>query len=372
MANKTNTQGLYTFMQRFGNKEINLAVNSIVSNLSKAFKQVETETQKELDKIEIDLDLAEKLKKALSKAEKELKGKSLKLSTDLFKNILSTDGSKEAIDNFINSFEQQINSLKKVKISLGDMFDVADDKVIDDLVKKTEKIEELQSKMDRTTSKSSKTNFSNRLKKEQEAYDELVKSVINADKTISNSNIATGNKIVNKKAGNEVAKFTGSIKELEAELIKLTKKTLDIDVKADTKDIEKFLSLYKQLESQKKITNEDIKDYFGYFMEEPKYKKYFESLSFSEPEKEEIKKGTGSGVGGSEVDAELLRQQREEVNKLTETLEKTKNNLDEVTQKYKEQSSVVSELENKLKVLEGLNDPKVIESDNYINIIFEL
>ena len=369
MANKTNTQGLYTFMQRFGNKEINLAVNSIVSNLSEAFKQVETETQKELDKIEIDLDLAEKLKKALSKAEKELKGKSLKLSTDLFKNILSTDGSKEAIDNFINSFEQQINSLKKVKISLGDMFDVTDDKVIDDLVKKTEKIEELQSKMDRTTSKSSKTRYANQLKDMQLEYDNLIQSLTQATTALDKYNVEMD---VAKKKAVEIAKSQ------KGNFI-VNDKNLN-DMKDLIGYLQRYINLGGQLEDirfdigggfmdlSKIFNNKDLDKYFG------KYKDDFEELrkSISITSIGEDRTGSGSGIGGSEVDAELLRQQREEVNKLTETLEKTKNNLDEVTQKYKEQSSVVSELENKLKVLEGLNDPKVIESDEYKNITSEL
>ena len=78
------------------------------------------------------------------------------------------------------------------------------------------------------------------------------------------------------------------------------------------------------------------------------------------------------GTGGQLFDESELKKQQQELNNVRESLTKANAQLDEMNQKYSEQSNLINELENKLKALEGLNDPKVIESDEYKRITEEL
>ena len=89
-------------------------------------------------------------------------------------------------------------------------------------------------------------------------------------------------------------------------------------------------------------------------------------------QRESLTKGSIVGTEETGIDESKLKEQEQELNKIRESLTKTEAQLDEVNKKYSEQSSIINELESKIKALEGFNDPKVIESDEYKNITTEL
>lgn len=348
-----NSIGLKVFTESLSEANVKKMFDQIVGVIAKQTKKTENDIENEFKGIKFGDDLSNQIILELKKAEKNLGKQSYKFSVDLFKGLLDSNGSEEKIKEVFNSFKSGLLELDKLKKSIGndEIFFNIDEKSLDNLIKKQREIIKLNEEIETATSKRGKTVKQNKLQVAQTDFDNML------------SSIKVG---VNIEGVEESKK---SLKELESILSELTKKELDVDKRSDNKKIKDFIKYYQQYENMMKSSgkkvNEDFKDYYDYFTKiNANFKKYAD-------EQAEILK-LSKNNDQTNTDKKSIHNQEQEINKMKESLEKTKNSLDEITNKYQEQSSIISELQNKLKALEGINDPKIIESDEYNRINEEL
>lgn len=348
-----NSMGLKVFTESLSESNVNKMFNQVIKTISKESGKLESEVENEFKGIKFGDDLSNQIISELKKAEKNLGKHSYKFSVDLFKGLLDSNGSEEKIKEVFNSFKKELLELDKLKKSIGndEIFFNIDEKSLDNLIKKQREIIKLNEEIEKATSKRGKTVKQNKLQVAQTDFDKML------------SNVKVG---VNIEGVEESKK---SLKELESILSELTKKELDVDKRSDNKKIKDFIKYYQQYEnimkSSGKKVNEDLKDYYDYFI---KSNSNFKKYADEQAKKLELSKNSKQ----EKVDNKSINNQEQEINKMRESLEKTQATLDEITKKYNEQSSIITELEKKLKVLEGLNDPKIVESEEYKRINEEL
>ena len=399
------TLGIQALVQSYDDK----AVDQALSALAAKFRKSTDDINKELNKIGIDKDVLNNIVKQLQALPEEVRKKTQGMSFDLFSDLINANGAEEKIDEAFNKFANKIQSFSDLRnrINNDEIIIKADYSQIDELIGKTEKLIELQkelSEWQRGTSRTKKSINSDISGLESEIKSGITNLNVDAGQVGVGVGVNVDNKAlteVNKKieeteeslksARAEAEKYGGSLDELKKKIDTTYKNSLDKDTQKSTDAFRKSVQDYiKSGGSQKDLSN-DVLDW--YKMSGLNYPKNFIPLDqiSSESEqaqqkiqelenaladlykqRESLTKGSIVDTEETGIDESKLKEQEQELNKIRESLAKTETQLDEVNKKYSEQSGVINELESKVKALEGLNDPKVIESDEYKNITTEL
>ena len=355
--------GIQALVQSYDKKAISQAFTEIASQLNKSVDDLNDD----LNKIKIDKDVVNNLVNQLKALPEEIRKKTQGMSFDLFSDLINADGAEEKIDKAIETFSNKMKSFVKLRDSIGN------DKIIietdlsdlDELIKKEEKILSLETQIQGLRQQTKKYRTGNdQIKSIEDEINAWVqnrqqvdKYNVEIDEVKKNiTELAKSNRNIN--WSNIDNKNVDTIKEMVGWLERYVQLTGDISGLKELNipgviDLRKLFSgditsVDPNLTQQVKDFQDMVKRYSGNF-------------------------NTDVNIQSSgSIDTQKLKEQEQEINKIRESLTKTESQLEQVNQKYSEQSNLVSELENKLKALEGISNPKVIETDEYKNIISEL
>ena len=355
--------GIQALVQSYDKKAISQAFTEIASQLNKSVDDLNDD----LNKIKIDKDVVNNLVNQLKALPEEVRKKTQGMSFDLFSDLINADGAEEKIDKAIETFSNKMKSFVKLRDSIGN------DKIIietdlsdlDELIKKEEKILSLETQIQGLRQQTKKYRTGNdQIKSIEDEINAWVqnrqqvdKYNVEIDEVKKNiTELAKSNRNIN--WSNIDNKNVDTIKEMVGWLERYVQLTGDISGLKELNipgviDLRKLFSgditsVDPNLTQQVKDFQDIVKRYSGNF-------------------------NTDVNIQSSgSIDTQKLKEQEQEINKIRESLTKTESQLEQVNQKYAEQSDLVSELENKLKALEGISNPKVIETDEYKNIISEL
>lgn len=383
MAN--NNIGAKIFSQSFNSRDIEATYNKIVSVISKETGKAEDEIKKEIDNLNFGEDLQKKIIEEFEKAEKKIGGKSFSFSKDLFKGLFDSKGSEEEINKVVKIFENKIESIINLKNRIGDdnifanMMANIDTKQLDELIEKEREFLKLEQERQNLTgaNKSRVTRQRNTLDKELNASVEQIKIDFNVNSSKIN------------KADEALKKYNVSQEEALKKAKELSKQRnvassyIDKDNINDIKDMvaymQRYIELVKQAggtedEALKKLRSEvgpsNVRRLTG-ASGDTGYSDYKDEIQSIRTEIATLNQ-EARGIGGQVFDDSKLKEQEQEINRLTESLGKTQAELDSINQKYTEQTNLVSELRKQTQALEGINDPKVLESDEYKKLTEEL
>lgn len=355
--------GIQALVQSYDKKAISQAFTEIASQLNKSVDDLNDD----LNKIKIDKDVVNNLVNQLKALPEEIRKKTQGMSFDLFSDLINADGAEEKIDKAIETFSNKMKSFVKLRDSIGN------DKIIietdlsdlDELIKKEEKILLLETQIQGLRQQTKKYRIGNdQIKSIEDEINAWVqnrqqvdKYNVEIDEVKKNiTELAKSNRNIN--WSNIDNKNVDTIKEMVGWLERYVQLTGDISGLKELNipgviDLRKLFSgditsVDPNLTQQVKDFQDMVKRYSGNF-------------------------NTDVNIQSSRsIDTQKLKEQEQEINKIRESLTKTESRLEQVNQKYAEQSGLVSELENKLKALEDISNPKVIETDEYKNIISEL
>ena len=397
------SSGIQALVSSFTDKDVDQALKEIALKIARSVDDVNDQ----LNKISIDKDVVNNLVNQIKALPEEVRKKTQGMSFDLFSDLINADGAEEKIDEAFKTFTNKIQSFVKLRDQIGndELIIKADYSQIDELIGKTERLLELQKELDKWQSGKSRTKKS--INADISSVESEIKSGI-SNLNVSGGQVGVGVNVDNealaeldkkiketeeslKSAREEAEKYGGSLDVLKKKIDQTYNKSIDKDTQKNADNFREAVQNYiKAGGSQKDLD----KDYLSWYkLSGESWPKNFIPLNQIANESEEaqqkvqelenaldnlyrqreaLSKGVGSNVISSEIDAEKLKEQEQEINKIKESLTKTESQLEQVNQKYAEQSNLVSELENKLKALEGINNPKVIETDEYKNIISEL
>lgn len=383
MAN--NNIGAKIFSQSFNSRDIEATYNKIVSVISKETGKTKDEIKKEIDNLNFGEDLQKKIIEEFEKAEKKIGGKSFRFSKDLFKGLFDSKGSEEEINKVVKIFENKIESIINLKNRIGDdnifanMMANIDTKQLDELIEKEREFLKLEQERQNLTgaNKSRVTRQRNTLDKELNASVEQIKIDFNVNSSEIN------------KADEALKKYNVSQEEALKKAKELSKQRnvassyIDKDNINDIKDMvaymQRYIELVKQAggtedEALKKLRSEvgpsNVRRLTG-ASGDTGYSDYKDEIQSIRTEIATLNQEV-RGIGGQVFDDSKLKEQEQEINRLTESLGKTQAELDSISQKYTEQTNLVSELRKQTQALEGINDPKVLESDEYKKLTEEL
>ena len=397
------SSGIQALVSSFTDKDVDQALKEIARKIARSVDDVNDQ----LNKISIDKDAFDNIINQLKALPEEVRKKAQGMSFDLFSDLINADGAEEKIDEAMKTFSNKIQSFVKLRDQIGndEIIIKADYSQIDELIGKTERLLELQKELDKWQKGTSRTKKS--INADISSVESEIKSGI-SNLNVSRGQVGVGVNVDNealaeldkkiketeeslKSAREEAEKYGGSLDVLKKKIDQTYNKSIDKDTQKNADNFREAVQNYiKAGGSQKDLD----KDYLSWYkLSGESWPKNFIPLNQIANESEEaqqkvqelenaldnlyrqreaLSKGVGSNVISSEIDAEKLKEQEQEINKIKESLTKTESQLEQVNQKYAEQSNLVSELENKLKALEGINNPKVIETDEYKNIISEL
>ena len=355
--------GIQALVQSYDKNAVSKAFTEIASQLNKSVDELNDD----LNKIKIDKDVVNNLVNQLRALPEEVRKKTQGMSFDLFSDLINADGAEEKIDKAIETFSNKMKSFVKLRDSIGN------DKIIietdlsdlDELIKKEEKILSLETQIQGLRQQTKKYRTGNdQIKSIEDEINAWVqnrqqvdKYNVEIDEVKKNiTELAKSNRNIN--WSNIDNKNVDTIKEMVGWLERYVQLTGDISGLKELNipgviDLRKLFSgditsVDPNLTQQVKDFQDIVKRYSGNF-------------------------NTDVNIQSSgSIDTQKLKEQEQEINKIRESLTKTESQLEQVNQKYAEQSDLVSELENKLKALEGISNPKVIETDEYKNIISEL
>lgn len=383
MAN--NNIGAKIFSQSFNSRDIEATYNKIVSVISKETGKAEDEIKKEIDNLNFGEDLQKKIIEEFEKAEKKIGGKSFSFSKDLFKGLFDSKGSEEEINKVVKIFENKIESIINLKNRIGDdnifanMMANIDTKQLDELIEKEREFLKLEQERQNLTgaNKSRVTRQRNSLDKELNASVEQIKIDFDVDSgKINEANKALEKYNVSQDEALKKAKELSKQRSVASSYI--DKDNID-DIKDMIAYMQRYIELVKQAggtedEALKNLRSEvgpaNVRRLTG-ASGDTGYLDYKDEIQSIRTEISTLNQ-EARGIGGQVFDDSKLKEQEQEINKLTESLEKTQVELDSMSQKYKEQTDLVSELRKQTQALEGINDPKVMESDEYKKLTEEL
>ena len=371
--------------QRFSSSDVKNAFNEVKNIIAREAGVTVSEVNKTLDNMKIGDNIVNKIVAEFERAEKELGGKSFTFSKDLFKGVIDSKGVEEEIDKVIKTFSNKIEAIINLRDRIGNdqifanVITNMDTKQLDDVIEKTRQLIELEKERDTLTGKDKA-----RITRQRNALDkELNASVgqIKIDFDVDSGKINEANKALEKYnvSQDEALK---KAKELSKQR-NVASSYIDKDNINDVKDMiaymQRYIELVKQAggtedEALKKLRSEvgpaNVLRLTG-ASGDTGYSDYKDEIQNIRTEIATLNQ-EARGIGGQVFDDSKLKEQEQEINKLTESLEKTQAELDNMSQKYKEQTDLVSELRKQTQALEGVNDPKVLESDEYKKLTEEL
>ena len=378
---------LKVFSQKISESEVSKMVDQVIAIISKQSGRLESEVRKEFQGIQVGEDLADQIISELKKASQILGNKSFNIGADLFKGIFDAKGVEDEINKVVKTFENKIGALTHLKDQIGDdkifanMMNNIDTDQLDELINKTRQLIELEQERNNLsgTDKAKVTRQIKALDRELSASIGQIKIDFNVDTgKINEANEALSKYNVSQEEALKKAKELSKQRNVSSSYI--DKDNID-DIKDMVAYMQRYIELVKQAggsedEALKKLRSEvgasNVRRLTG-ASGDSGYSDYKDEIQGVRTEVSKLKQEAREiGTGGQLFDESELKKQQQELNNVRESLTKANAQLDEMNQKYSEQSNLINELENKLKALEGLNDPKVIESDEYKRITEEL
>ena len=378
---------LKVFSQKISESEVSKMVDQVIAIISKQSGRLESEVRKEFQGIQVGEDLADQIISELKKASQILGNKSFNIGADLFKGIFDAKGVEDEINKVVKTFENKIGALTHLKDQIGDdkifanMMNNIDTDQLDELINKTRQLIELEQERNNLsgTDKAKVTRQIKALDRELSASIGQIKIDFNVDTgKINEANEALSK--YNVSQGEALKKAKELSKQRNVSSSYIDKDNID-DIKDMVAYMQRYIELVKQAggsedEALKKLRSEvdasNVRRLTG-ASGDSGYSDYKDEIQGVRTEVSKLKQEVREiGTGGQLFDESELKKQQQELNNVRESLTKANAQLDEMNQKYSEQSNLINELENKLKALEGLNDPKVIESDEYKRITEEL
>ena len=354
--------GIQALVQSYDTKAVDQAMRALAAKIGSTVDDVNDR----LNKISIDKDVLDNLVKQLKALPDDLKRKTQGMSFDLFENLINADGAEAEIDKAFKMFSQKMESFNKLRNSIGNDSIIirTDFSELDAAIDKLNQISRLQNEVN--GAKSGKKKLNSEIKSLQsqvdlwvqnrssvEKYNVEISEVENKIKELGNNKNLLDGGYVTDKTINNVKELLGYLERYIQYGNKLSDvRNIDFNIPLST-----LRSIYNGDDSI--FGSSRLKEEAQNFVST--LKKYLQPIQ-----------GTGMGTGGSLIDENKLKEQEIEINKLKKSLSQTELQLSQVNQKYEEQNRLVSELENKLKVLEGINNPKIIETDEYKNLVSEL
>lgn len=379
------TLALSALSQSLSKSNVKKLFNEIVDLIHVESGRANKDITEDIDKIKISDNLVNKIVEEFEKAEKKLGRTSLTFGKDLISGLIKSDGVEKEIDNVIKTFENKIEAIINLKSRIGDdqifanVMTNIDTKQLDELIEKTRQFIELEKEREKVsgTDKARITRQRNALDKELNASVGQIK----IDFDVNSGKINEANKALEKYnvSQDEALK---KAKELSKQR-SVASSYIDKDNIDDIKDMiaymQRYIELVKQAggteeEALKKLRSEvgpaNVRRLTG-ASGDTGYSDYKDEIQNIRTEIATLNQ-EARGIGGQVFDDSKLKEQEQEINRLTEALKKTQSELDSVSQKYKEQTDLVSELRKQTQALEGINDPKVLESDEYKKLTEEL
>ena len=371
--------------QRFSSSDVKNAFNEVKNIIAKEAGVTVSEVNKTLDNMKIGDNIVNKIVAEFERAEKELGGKSFTFSKDLFKGVIDSKGVEEEIDKVIKTFSNKIEAIINLRDRIGNdqifanVMTNMDTKQLDDVIEKTRQLIELEKERDTLTGKDKAriTRQRNALDKELNADIGQIKIDFDVDSgKINEANKALEKYNVSQDEALKKAKELSKQRSVASSYI--DKDNID-DIKDMIAYMQRYIELVKQAggtedEALKKLRSEvgpaNVRRLTG-ASGDTGYLDYKDEIQSIRTEIATLNQEV-RGIGGQVFDDSKLKEQEQEINKLTESLEKTQVELDSMSQKYKEQTDLVSELRKQTQALEGINDPKVMESDEYKKLTEEL
>ena len=354
--------GIQALVQSYDTKAVDQAMRALAAKIGSTVDDVNDR----LNKISIDKDVLDNLVKQLKALPDDLKRKTQGMSFDLFENLINADGAEAEIDKAFKMFSQKMESFNKLRNSIGNDSIIirTDFSELDAAIDKLNQISRLQNEVN--GAKSGKKKLNSEIKSLQsqvdlwvqnrssvEKYNIEISEVENKIKELGNNKNLLDGGYVTDKTINNVKELLGYLERYIQYGNKLSDvRNIDFNIPLST-----LRSIYNGDDSI--FGSSRLKEEAQNFVST--LKKYLQPIQ-----------GTGMGTGGNLIDEKKLKEQKEEIDKLKKSLSQTESQLSQVNQKYEEQNKLVSELESKLKSLEGINNPKVIETNEYKNLVSEL
>ena len=361
---------LKVFSQKISESEVSKMVDQVIAIIAKQSGRLETEVRKEFQGIQVGEDLADQIINELKKASQILGNKSFNIGADLFKGIFDAKGVEEEINKVVKTFEDKIGALTHLKDQIGDdkifanMLNNIDTDQLDELIKKTRQLIELEQERNSLsgTDKAKVTRQIKALDRELSASIGQIKIDFNVDTgKINEANEALSKYNVSQEEALKKAKELSKQRNVSSSYI--DKDNID-DIKDMVAYMQRYIELVKQAggsedEALKKLRSEvgasNVRRLTG-ASGDSGYSDYKDEIQGVRTEVSKLKQETREiGTGGQLFDESELKKQQQEINNLKGSLAEANAQLDEMRQKF-----------------EGLNDPKIIESDEYKRITEEL
>lgn len=353
--------GIQALVQSYDKK----AVSQAFAEIAKDFNKSADELNNEINKIKIDKDVMNNLVNQIKALPEEVRKKTQGMSFDLFSDLINADGVEEKIDEAFKLFSNKIQSFVKLRDQIGN------DKIIietdlEDLNKLTDKMREVIN------------------------LQEQIKGTKGSNRKTLKSNLESTQNEINTwvQARNQVDKYNVELDEVKKNITELAKANRNVDwSNIDNKNIDTIKEMVGWLERYAQLTGDisGIKELNipGVIDLNKLFKGNITSIDPNLTQQVKdfqdiIKRYSGNfNIPGStqvfdDTNIQKLKEQEQEINNIKKALSEKESQLEQVNQKYIEQSNLVSKLGNDLEVLKESKNPKIIETDEYKNIISEL
>ena len=361
---------LKVFSQKISESEVSKMVDQVIAIISKQSGRLESEVRKEFQGIQVGEDLADQIISELKKASQILGNKSFNIGADLFKGIFDAKGVEDEINKVVKTFENKIGALTHLKDQIGDdkifanMMNNIDTDQLDELINKTRQLIELEQERNNLsgTDKAKVTRQIKALDRELSASIGQIKIDFNVDTgKINEANEALSKYNVSQEEALKKAKELSKQRNVSSSYI--DKDNID-DIKDMVAYMQRYIELVKQAggsedEALKKLRSEvgasNVRRLTG-ASGDSGYSDYKDEIQSIRTEISKLKQETREiGTGSQLFDESEFKKKEQEINNVRESLAEVNAQLDEMRQKF-----------------EGLNDPKIIESEEYKRITEEL
>lgn len=327
------------FKQSFSDKDIKQVYNQIINSIHEETGEAEDKIQKEINGLEFSEDLQKKIISEFEKAEKSLKGKSFKISKELFKDIFDLSGVEENVEeelnSIVNKFSGKVKALQELKDSIGNdsIFINIDENNLDTLIDKQKKLIELREEYSKATTKGKKNKLEKDIEDAEINYNsDLIKELnkISEKNPELNNEISKIYKNVADNLNKVIEKYNLEPKKIEEKLKELNNLTLTYDPSTKSKnqkrDIKDFIGYYETAKKKGIEISKEISQNYNDLMEIKEFSNWANEIKNNfdiiEIEAKETGNGIGNGFAGTNEEVkELINSIKELIDKLKELSE---------------------------------------------------
>ena len=343
--------GIQALVQSYDEKAVNQALVSLATKINKSVDDV----NKDLNKIKIDKDVVNNLVNQIKALPEEVRKKTQGMSFDLFSDLINADGAEEKIDEAMKTFSNKIQSFVRLRDQIGndEIIIKADYSQIDELIKKTERLSELQNELNNWKRKESRPKT--KINADISDIESQIKSGI-MDLNVGTTQVGVGVNVDNealveldkriketeeslKSAREEAEKYGGSLKDLKDKIDEAYQISVENDTPKNARSFGKSVQDYLKAGGSLKDLSEQITSWYDSARDV--YGKGFPALknisSDAEQAQQDIK----------ELEATLddLYKQRDALTKNSETTSGKSDISGEFTGEIKGQNQLQSELD---------------------------